>query len=162
MNLIQKTSKNKTQQFRVKEHSIKTKNKKTTMELDENVLSLLQKDSAKHEYNIYWQDKVYHLEDVTITKSTMPVNKPTFRGGIYSVNDKEYKIRGTILDLSLLPFIPKMMLGPSTEFQEIPIKTCLEMDGKNRTCTLFTYLTNAMNNFSKIVFNLLIIRTKTE
>ena len=130
------------------------------MNLDENVLSQLEKDSTKHEYHIYYQDKVYSLEDVTITKSPMPVNKPTTRGGVYSVSDQEYKIKGTIRDLSLIPFISKMMLGPNTEFQEIPIKTNLEIDGKNMSCTLFTYLTNAMNDSSKIVFNLIIIRIK--
>ncbi|HII35894.1 MAG TPA: hypothetical protein HA319_02310 [Nitrosopumilaceae archaeon] len=92
----------------------------------------------------------------------MPVNRPTSRGGVYSVSDKEYKIKGTIGDLSFLPFISKMMLGPNTEFQEIPIKTSLEIERKNKSCTLFAYLTNAMNNSSKIVLNLLIIRTKIE
>ncbi|MGH9998336.1 MAG: hypothetical protein ACRD90_00525 [Nitrosopumilaceae archaeon] len=132
------------------------------MNLDENVLSKLEQDSTKHEYHIYYQDKVYSLEDVTITKSPMPVNKPTTRDGVYSVSDKEYKIKGTIRDLSLIPFISNMMLGPNTEFQEIPIKTHLEIDGKNSSCTLYTYLTNAMNDSSKIVFNLLIIRIKIE
>ena len=132
------------------------------MNFDENVLSQLKQDSTKREYHLYYQNKVYPLEDVTITKSSMPVNKPTTRGGVYSVSDKEYKIKGTIRDLSLMPFISKMMLGPNTEFQEIPIKTNLEIDGKNRSCTLFAYLTNAMNNSSKIVFNLIIIRIKIE
>jgi hypothetical protein len=132
------------------------------MNLDENVLSQLQQDSTKREYRLYYQDKIYSLEDVTIAKSPMPVNKPTSRGGVYSINDKEYKIKGTIRDLSLIPFISKMMLGPNEEFQEIPIKTHIEIDGKNKTCTLFTYLTNAMNNSSKTVLNLLIIRTKIE
>lgn len=132
------------------------------MNLDENVLSQLEQDSTKREYHIYYQDKVYFLEDVTITKSPMPVNKPTTRGGVYSVSDKEYKIKGTIRDLSLIPFISNMMLGPNTEFREIPIKTNLEIDGKNRSCTLFAYLTNTMNNSSKIVFNLIIIRIKIE
>lgn len=132
------------------------------MEIDESVLSQLEQNSTKREYQIYYQDKVYLLDDVTITKSTMPVNRPTSRGGVYSVSDKEYKIKGTIRDLSLLPFISKMMLGPNTEFQEIPIKTSLEIERKNKSCTLFSYLTNAMNNSSKIVLNLLIIRTKIE
>ncbi len=132
------------------------------MDLDENLLSQLERDSTKYEYRIYYQDKVYYLEDVTIIKSPMPVNKPTSRGGVYSISDKEYKMNGTIRDLTLIPFISKMMLGPNTEFQEIPIKTHVEIDGKIRSCTLFTYLTNAMNNSSKIIFNLLIIRTKIE
>ena len=132
------------------------------MEIDESVLSQLEQNSTKREYQIYYEDKVYPLDDVTITKSTMPVNRPTSRGGVYSVSDKEYKIKGTIQDLSLLPFISKMMLGPNTEFQEILIKTSLEIERKNKSCTLFAYLTNAMNNSSKMVLNLLIIRTKIE
>ena len=132
------------------------------MDLDENVLSQLTHDSTKREYCLYYQDKVYSLEDVTVAKSSMPVNKSTTRGGVYSIGDKEYKITGTINDLSLMPFISKMMLGPNTEFQEICIKTNTEIDGKNRSCTLFTYLTNAMNNSSKIIFNLLIVRIKIE
>ena len=132
------------------------------MEIDESVLSQLEQNSTKREYQIYYQDKLYPLDDVTITKSTMPVNRSTSRGGVYSVSDKEYKIKGTIWDLSFLPFISKMMLGPNTEFQEIPIKTSLEIERKNKSCTLYAYLTNAMNNSSKIVLNLLIIRTKIE
>jgi len=132
------------------------------MEIDESVLSQLEQNSTKREYQIYYQDKLYPLDDVTITKSTMPVNRPTSRVGVYSVSDKEYKIKGTIWDLSFLPFISKMMLGPNTEFQEIPIKTSLEIERKNKSCTLYAYLTNAMNNSSKIVLNLLIIRTKIE
>ena len=132
------------------------------MNLDEEVLSQLTQDTTKHKFHLYYEDKVYSLEDVTIIKSSMPVNKPTTRGGIYSVSDKEYKIKGTIHDLSLVSFISKMMLGPNTEFQEISVKTHVEIDEKSRLCTLFTYLTSAMNNSSKIIFNLLIIRTKIE
>lgn len=132
------------------------------MRIDENVLSHMIQDDTKYEYCLYYQDRVYSLEDVTITKSSMPVSKQTTRGGVYSVSDKEYKIKGTIRDLSLVQFISKMMLGPNTEFQEIPIKTEVEINGKKKSFTLFTYLTNAMNNSSKIVFNLLIIRTKIE
>lgn len=132
------------------------------MSLDEAILSQLTQNTTKREYRLYYQNKVYLLEDVTITKTPMPVNKPTTRGGVYSVSDKEYKIKGTIRDLSLIPFISKMMLGPNTEFQEIHVKTQVQIDNKNTSCTLFTYLTNAMNNSSKIIFNLLIIRTKIE
>jgi hypothetical protein len=132
------------------------------MSLDETILSQLTQDTTKREYYLHYQNKSYSLEDVTVIKSSMPVNKPTTRGGVYSVSDKEYKIKGTTHDMSLVPFISKMMLGPNTEFQEIPVKTQVQIDNKNTSCTLFTYLTNAMNNSSKIIFNLLIIRTKIE
>jgi len=131
------------------------------MSLDEKILSQLQ-DSVKREYRLYYQDKIYHLSDVVITKSVMPVNKPTIRGGVYSVNGMEYKIKGTIFDLSLREFISKMMLGHNPEFQEIPIETHLEIDREERKIILFCYLTNTMDNRSKITLNLLIIRLKIE
>ena len=131
------------------------------MTLDENVISKLieTQEIKKQEYTLHYQDKLYTLEDVVIAKSTMPVNRPTTRGGVYSVNDKEYKIKATSFDLSLIPLISKMMLVPNTEFQEIPIITNINYEGKLRSLTLFTYLTSAMNNSSKIELNLLVIRT---
>ena len=92
------------------------------MSLDEKVLSQLTQDTAKREFHLYYQDKVYSLEDVTIIKSQMPVNKPTSRGGVYSVNDKEYKIIGTISDLYLVPFISKMMLDQTLNFRKFMSK----------------------------------------
>ena len=132
------------------------------MNLDKNVLSQLTHDSVKREYCLCYQDKIYPLEDVVITKSPMPVNKPTTRGGVYSVSAMEYKIKGTTSDLSLRQFISKMMLGPSPEYQEIPIETHLEIDQKYRKCTLFSYLTNTMENPSRILLNLLVVRIKIE
>lgn len=144
-----------------RQDSIKTQQISFSLALDESIISKLIEGQKikKQEYELQYQDKLYTLKDVTIAKSTMPVNRPTTRGGVYSVSDKEYKIRATIPDLSLVPFISKMMLGPNTEFQEIPITTNIEYEGKLRPLTLFTYLTNAMNNSSKIELNLLVIRT---
>ena len=132
------------------------------MSLDENLISHLAQDTTNHEFHLHYQDKVYSLEDVTIIKSPMPVNKPTTRGDVYSISDEEYKVKGTIHDLSIVPLISKMMLGPNTEFQEIPVKTHMKIDGKSRSITFFTYLTNTMNNSSKIIFNLLIVRMKIQ
>ncbi|MGQ0795530.1 MAG: hypothetical protein ACT4N5_05020 [Nitrosopumilaceae archaeon] len=132
------------------------------MDLEETILSELVRNSTKHEYRIHYRNQIYLLEDVVITKSAMPVNRPTTRGGVYSVGDTEYKIKGTTHDMSLLLLISKMMLGPNEEFQKIPVQTNIEIEKIDKSCTLFTYLTDAMNNSSKIVLNLLIIGTKIE
>lgn len=130
------------------------------MTLDENILlQLIENQNKNLEYNLHYKNKTYVLENVTIAKFPMPVNRPTTRGGVYSVNDMEYKIKGTINDISLVPFISKMMLGPNSEFEEIQVTTKITHEGKIKILELFTYLTNAMNNSSKIEFNLLIIRT---
>ncbi|HSD05189.1 MAG TPA: hypothetical protein VLB45_05490 [Nitrosopumilaceae archaeon] len=128
------------------------------MSLDENLLSQIM-EKQNQEYFLHYKNKTYVLENVTIAKFPMPVNKPTTRGGVYSISDKEYKIKGTIHDTSLVPFISKMMLGPNAEFEEIQITTKILHEGKIKMLTLFAYLTNAMNNSSKIEFNLLLVRT---
>lgn len=130
------------------------------MSFDESLLlKLIEKQNENQEYLLHYKDKVHVLENATIAKFPMPVNRLTTRGGVYSISDKEYKIRGTIHDTSLVPFLSKMMLGPNTEFEEIQITTKITHEGKIKTLTLFTYLTNTMNNSSKIEFNLLIVRT---
>lgn len=130
------------------------------MTFDEPLLSKLIEDKDENQdYLLHYKNKVYVLENVTIAKFPMPVNRPTTRGGVYSISDKEYKIKGTIRDTSLVPFLSKMMLGPNTEFEEIQVTTKMSHEGKGKTLTLFTYLTNAMHNSSKIEFNLLIVRT---
>lgn len=130
------------------------------MSFDETLLlKLIESENENHEYLLHYKDKVYVLENVAIAKFSMPVNRPTTRGGVYSISDKEYKIRGTIHDTSLVPLLSKMMLGPNTEFEEIRVTTKMTHEGKSKTLTLFTYLTNAMHNSSKIEFNLLIVRT---
>lgn len=130
------------------------------MSVDEDVLTrLMQTNDRTQKYLLHYVDKVYALENVLISKLPMPVNRPTTRGGVYSVADNEFKIKGTIHDLSLVPYVSKMMLGPNTHFEEILITTNLEVEGKYNEFTLFTYLTNVMHNSSKIEFNMLIVRT---
>lgn len=123
---------------------------------EDTLLRLIENKNQK--YNLHYQNETYALEDVTIVKSQMPLHRPTNRGGVYSVSDKEYKIKGTVHDISLVPAISKMMLGPNAEFLEIPITTNITHDGKPKSITLFTYLTNVMHNSAKIEFNMLIVR----
>lgn len=125
------------------------------MKIDEVILSrLTSKKSAK--YNLHLHDKIFPLKDVSIAKSTIPVRKPTTRGGVYFSDTSAYKIRATTYDLSLVSLLPQVMLGPNTEFKPLAIKTKITDDGKEIPVTLITHLTNTMNNKTKLELNLII------
>ena len=125
------------------------------MKIDEAILSKLISDqSAK--FNLLLHDKTFPLEDVSIAESTIPVRRPTTRGGVYFSDTSAYKIRATTYDLSLLSLLPKVMLGPNTEFKQLKIKTKITTKGKEIPITLITHLTNTMNNKTKLELNLVI------
>ena len=125
------------------------------MKIDEVVLSRLTSNhSAK--YNLHLHDKIFPLEDVSIMKSTIPVRRPTTRGGVYFSDTSAYKIRGTTYDLSLVSLLPKVMLGPNTEFKPLEVKTKITNQGKEIPVTLITHLTNTMNNKTRLELNLII------
>ena len=124
------------------------------MKIDEVILSKLTSESAK--YNLHLHDKIFPLEDVNITKSTIPLRRPTTRGGVYFSDTSAYKIRAITYDLSLVSLLPKVMLGPNTEFKPLEVKTKIIIQGKEIPVTLITHLTNTMNNKTKLELNLII------
>ena len=131
------------------------------METDEKILSkLIQASDAK--YNLYLDGKEYYLNQVSMAKSSIPVRKPTTRGGVYFSDTTAYKIKAVTNDLSLIPLISKVMLGPNTDFKPLEIKTNLNIDGKNCNITLTTHLTNTMNSSTKLELHLIVDKTKLE
>lgn len=131
------------------------------MEIDEKVLSkLIEANDIK--YNLYLDGKEYRLEQVSVAKSSIPVRKPTTRGGVYFSDTTAYKIKATTNDLSLIPLISKVMLGPNTDFKPLEIKTNLNIDGKSHNIILTTHLTNTMNNGTKLELHLIVDKTKLE
>src|SRR5690348_14769225 len=131
------------------------------MEVDENILSkLIQSNDAK--YSLYLDGKEYRLDQVNVAKSSIPVRKPTTRGGVYFSDTTAYKIKASTNDLSLIPLISKVMLGPNTDFKPLEIKTSLNIDGKNHSITLTTHLTNTMNSGAQLELNLIVDKTKSE
>jgi hypothetical protein len=129
------------------------------MEIDEKILSKLT-EANDIKYNLYLDGKEYHLEQVNMTKSSIPVRRPTTRGGVYFSDTTAYKIKATTNDLSLIPLISKVMLGPNTDFKPLEIKTSLDLDGKLQEITLVTHLTNTMNSSTKLELHLIIDKTK--
>ena len=125
------------------------------MKTDEEILLKLISNSHA-EYNLHIHDKIFPLEDVSIAKSTSPVKRPTTRGGVYFSDTSAYKIRATTYDLSLVSLLPKVMLGPNTEFKPLEVKTKITNQGKEIPVTLITHLTNTMNNKTELELNLII------
>ncbi|MDE1811820.1 MAG: hypothetical protein KGH85_02995 [Thaumarchaeota archaeon] len=105
---------------------------------------------------LYVEEKLYSIRQISITKSTIPVRKPTTRGGVYFTDTMAYKIRAIIPDMSISAEIPKLMLGPNTDFKPILIKTRLTVDDTTHHITLITHLTNAVNTKEHVELNLIV------
>ncbi len=110
-------------------------------------------------YTLHIDDKVFNLENVSIEKSKIPVRKPTTRGGVYFTDTMAYKIRATTNDVSILSLLPKIMLGPNTEFQPIEIKTSLLLDDKTKHVILVSHVSNTVNTKTRVELNMIIDRT---
>ncbi|RNJ79960.1 MAG: hypothetical protein D9C04_03155 [Nitrosopumilus sp. B06] len=61
------------------------------------------------------------LKDVRISRIQTPVNETTMRGGVYVSEKSAYKMHATINDVTVISHLTRMMLGPSTEFEQIRI-----------------------------------------
>ncbi|HET6459026.1 MAG TPA: hypothetical protein VFG24_09135 [Nitrosopumilaceae archaeon] len=131
------------------------------MEIDEKILSKLI-EASDIKYRLFLDGKEYHLEQASMARSSIPVRKPTTRGGVYFSDTTAYKIKAATNDLSLIPLISKVMLGPNTDFKPLEIKTNLNIDGKRRNIILTTHLTNTMNSNTKLELHLIVDKTKLE
>lgn len=101
-------------------------------------------------------DAAYQVQSMNIAKSTIPVRKPTTRGGVYFTDTTAYKIKAITLDFTILPEMPKLMLGPNTDFVPISLETTILVHDKKTQVTLVTHLTNAVNTKDKVELNLIV------
>jgi hypothetical protein len=101
-------------------------------------------------------EKSYQISSMSIAKSTIPVRKPTTRGGVYFTDTTAYKIKATTYDLSIIPEMPRLMLGPNTDFVPMLLKTKILVQDKESQVTLVTHLTNAVNTKEKVELNLIV------
>ena len=125
------------------------------MATDEFILAKISESSAL-QGSLRIGGKGYSLNHFSVTKSKIPVRKPTTRGGVYFSDTTAYKVKASTQDLRVISEIPKVMLGPNTDFKPIQIQTSLQLDGKARSVTLVTHLTNAMNNKTMVELNLIV------
>ena len=104
----------------------------------------------------------YFLNNVSIFKSSVPVNRPTKRGEIFFSDTFAFKIKGDVNDISIVDLLSKSMLGPNPEFQNLEITTNLLINNSNKKITFYVNLTNSMQNTSRIELNMTIISFKIE
>ena len=134
------------------------------MPLDENIiLKIIEiQKSTKLDFILRLASNTFLLENVVISKSLTPVNRPTNRGGVYFSDTFVFKIKTTVSDLSLAPLLSQSMLGPNPDFQDLEITTKAKIDNLLKNVKLFAHLTNSMQSSSLIELNMNIIRIKLE
>ena len=133
------------------------------MTVDENLLKSLI-DSTKLdslEFTLYLKDISYPLMHVQVTHSSVPVNEPTTRGGVYFSDKFAYKMKGIVKDLSVVPLLTKKMLGPNTEFGELKIKTTINVDGTSKNLEISTNLTNSVQTPDSIELSMIIVKLES-
>lgn len=108
------------------------------------------------------EEKSYQIQKISIAKSTIPVRRPTTRGGVYFTDTMAYKIKALTQDMSISAEIPKLMLGPNTDFKPILIKTRLMIDGTEHPIVLTVHLTNAVNTKDHVELNLIVDKIDLE
>ena len=112
-------------------------------------------------FTLSLNDTDYDLVDVSIEHSSVPVNEPTTRGGVYFSEKYAYKMKGAIRDLSVVPLLTKKMLGPNTEFGELKISTLIEIDKKSISLEIFTNLTNSVQTPNSIELSMIIVKLES-
>ena len=132
------------------------------MSVDSSLLENLVRYSLDHspQFTILVNDRVFPLIDVSIVNSSIPVNEPTTRGGVYFSEKFAYKIKGVIDDLSVIPLLTKKMLGPNTEFGKLKISSQIETNGKLVNIDIFSNLTNSVQTPNSIELSMIIVELK--
>ena len=133
------------------------------MSVDSNLFEKLMIFSNQNssKFTLSLNDTDYDLVDVSIEHSSVPVNEPTTRGGVYFSEKFAYKMKGAIRDLSVVPLLTKKMLGPNTEFGELKISTLIEIDKKSISLEIFTNLTNSVQTPDSIELSMIIVKLES-
>ena len=130
------------------------------MSVDSELLQKLMDYNEKNspEFTIFVNDLNFTLLGVSIENSSIPVNEPTTRGGVYFSEKFAYKMKGSVEDLSVVSLLTKKMLGPNTEFGELKITTEINLDEKIIPINIFTNLTNSVQTPNSIELSMIIVK----
>ncbi|KEQ55938.1 hypothetical protein AAA799E16_01389 [Marine Group I thaumarchaeote SCGC AAA799-E16] len=133
------------------------------MAVDESLLKSLINFTklGSSQFTLHLKDHSYPLNHVHVSHSTVPVNKPTTRGGVYFSDKFAYKMKGTVEDLSIVPLLTKKMLGPNTEFGELKITTTMDVEGSQTNLEISTNLTNSVQTPDSIELSMIIVNLKS-
>lgn len=112
--------------------------------------------SSNLKYTLHIDEKTFDLQNVFIAKSKIPVRKPTTRGGVYFTDTTAYKIRADTGDMSILSLLPKIMLGPNTEFKPVKVKTSLLLGNEKKDIALVSHVSNTVNTKTRVELNLIV------
>ena len=133
------------------------------MNVDENLLKLLidfsKSDSL--EFVLHLKDISYPLTNVQVSHSSVPVNEPTTRGGVYFSDKFAYKMKGIVSDLSVVPLLTKKMLGPNTEFGELKITASVPLENNVKNLEIRTNLTNSVQTPDSIELSMIIVKLES-
>jgi hypothetical protein len=133
------------------------------MSVDSDLLQKLMDYKAKNspKFTIFVNDLNFTLLGVSIENSSIPVNEPTTRGGVYFSEKFAYKMKGSIDDLSVVSLLTRKMLGPNTEFGELKITTEIKFDEKIIPINIFTNLTNSVQTPNSIELSMIIVKLES-
>ncbi len=133
------------------------------MSVDSELLQKLMDYTAKNspKFTIFVNDLNFTLLGVSIENSSIPVNEPTTRGGVYFSEKFAYKMKGSIDDLSVVSLLTKKMLGPNTEFGELKITTKIKSGETIMNLNIFTNLTNSVQTPNSIELNMIIVKLES-
>ena len=133
------------------------------MSVNSDLFEVLVKSSSEKslEGTIQINDSTYAIYDIVITNSSIPVNEPTTRGGVYFSDKFAYKINGQVNDLSIVPLLTRMMLGPNTEFGKLKIHTKIKSDKEFLNVEISTNLVNSIQTSNSINLCMIIVNLKS-
>ena len=129
------------------------------MDLNEGLISEVS-TATNLEFVLCVGQKNFHLENVSINRSKIPVRKPTMRGGVYFTDVMAYKVRATTRDMSILELLPAIMLGPNTEFQPVEVRTYLSANDTPKEVVLVAHVSNTVNTKEKVELYMIIDGTR--
>ena len=130
------------------------------MSVDEKILNKILEiqKSSKLDFILSLDLKDFRLKNVEIIKSSVPVNRPTNRGGVYFTDTSIFKIKSRVNDLSIVPLLSKSMLGPNADFQDLQISTNAQIEGLNKKIIFFVHLTNSIQSSSYVELNFTLVK----
>ncbi|MCE2505063.1 MAG: hypothetical protein J4F36_01030 [Nitrosopumilaceae archaeon] len=133
------------------------------MTVDENLLKSLIDfiELGSSQFTLHLKDNSYPLTQVLVTHSSIPVNEPTTRGGVYFSDKFAYKMKGVVTDLSIIPLLTKKMLGPNTEFGELKITTSIDDKEQTKNVEISTNLTNSVQTLDSIELSMIIVKLES-
>lgn len=129
------------------------------MLIDSELVSHLNKEGQS--YTILVEGRQFAVSGFRLSKTEIPVNKPTTRGGVYFSDRQGFCIWAEIKDGDIANILSKTMLGPNTEFKEVVFLTNLEKQGQAKQLQIAGNLTWYVQKKDCIQLNVMVTEIKS-